>query len=396
MTPTTRVVALRKARHRVLGAVLAVTALALAACTSSGSNTAGTSNDTSGSTANSSAATSTGAISAAPSSDSDQGPTSANPVTIHAELAPGVIYAPLYVGAEQGIFLKHGIDLKIDVVSTASQGIQALQAKKAQVAATAWPSMVTAVVAGVPLKAFAVVTGKPDIPNYDENLALVVRPGVTATTEAGLKGMKVATQFGGGSETWCRASLRGAGLDPDKDVTLVNAKQENFLSVLESGGADAICAVEPYPSLVVAKLPGSRILVRGGSVSESRILLDSLSSWLASNAVVAEHVLAGLLDSQQYMQTHFDQAVTATSHYLSGIDPEVVASSMKPIDFDGAWSDTLKTSFEDSSQILVDNGTIKTKPNTDDLLDQPLLNLIATKYSQYLASGAGSAAPSAS
>ena len=175
----------------------------------------------------------------------------------------------------------------------------------------------------------------------------------------------------------------------------MNAKSTDFLALLESGGADAACAVEPYPSLVVAKLPGSRILVRGGSVSESRILLDSLSSWLASNAVVAEHVLAGLLDSQQYMQTHFDQAVTATSHYLSGIDPEVVASSMKPIDFDGAWSDTLKTSFEDSSQILVDNGTIKTKPNTDDLLDEPLLNLIATKYSQYLTTTSASSSPTA-
>ena len=392
MTRTPRVAGFRANRHKVLGAALGIASLVLAACSSGGGTSNG--NGPSGDTPVASDNLATSSQNA--SSQGDDGPTSDDPVTIHAALAGSAMYAPLYVGAEQGIFLKHGIDLKIDVVSTASQAIQALQANKAQVAATAWPSMVTAVVAGVPLKAFAVVTGKPDVANWDDDLALVVRPGVTVTTEAGLKGMKVATQFGGGSETWCRASLRAAGLDPDKDVTLVNAKSTDFLALLESGGADAACAVEPYPSLVVAKLPGSRILVRGGSVSESRILLDSLSSWLASNAVVAEHVLAGLLDSQQYMQTHFDQAVTATGHYLSGIAPDVLTAALKPIDFDGAWSDTLKTSFEDSSQILVDNGTIKTKPNTDDLLDQPLLNLIATKYSQYLASGAGSAAPSAS
>jgi NitT/TauT family transport system substrate-binding protein len=331
--------------------------------------------------------------SGAASGGSSQGPSADNPVTIHVDLAPSVIYAPLYLGAEQGIFLKHGIDLKVDVVSTATQALQALQSNKAQVAATAWPSMVTAVVAGVPLKAFAIVDGKPDIPNYDQNLAIAVRPGVTATTEAGLKGLKVATQFGGGSETWCRASLRAAGLNADKDVTLVNSTAANFLSVLQSGGADAICAVEPYPSLVQAKLPGSRVLVRGGSVSESRILLDSLSSWLDKNPVVAEDILAGLLESQQYMQTHFDQAVTATSHYLPNIDATVLADSMKPIAFDGAWSDNIKTSFDDSTKVLLANGTVKQSVTTDDLLDTQLLNLIGTKYAQYLTTAP---APSAS
>ena len=267
-------------RHLVFGAALGVAALALAACTSNGGNaSAGGNNETSSNQDGTAPASS-----AAPASNaSDGGPTEAKPVTIHAALTAGVMYAPLYVGAEQGIFLKHGIDLKIDTVTGSPQALQALQANQAQFAATAWPSMVTAVVAGVPLKAFAVVTGKPDIANWDDDLALVVAPKVKATKEADLKGMKVVLQFGGGDETWCRASLRAAGLDPDHDVTLVNANQANDLSILESGGADAACVTSPYPSYLAEQLPGSRVLVRGGGVSESRILLDSLSSWLAAN-----------------------------------------------------------------------------------------------------------------
>jgi NitT/TauT family transport system substrate-binding protein len=322
-------------------------------------------------------------------------PQSANPVTLNAIMPNNILYAPFYLGIEQGIFLKHGIDLKIDSVSSGNQAIQALQANKDQFAATSWPSMVPAVVQGVPLQVFGIVTGSPTAASYDDDLAITLRPGVHATGVAGLKGLKIATQFGGGSDAWCRATLSAAGLNPSTDVKLVNAKSADFLALLQSKAADASCSVEPYPSLDLARLPGSTVLVRGGGVSEARIVVDATSAWLKANAGVAAQVVAALLESQQYLRQNFDAAVKSTSDYVSNVDASINGEGMKHVDYDGRWSATIQQSFDNATQQLVSAGTIKSAPPTASMLDLDLLNGIQTNDAQYLTDLSGSsAAPS--
>lgn len=348
--------------------ILALAALVVAACgpAPSGTGTAGTS----------APAASAGATKTAAPTES--------PVTVAVGVPSNILNAPFYLGAEKGIFLKHGIDLKLSTVNSGPDAVKAIQGGQIQVSALAWATIVPVVAQGLPLRLFCPVIGGPNIGNYDTPLAIIVRPGLTASGVADLKGLTIATPFGGAPELYLRTRLKSAGLDPDKDVKLVNITFPNELSAMQSKAADAVMSTEPYGVLILKQVAGSRVLVRGGGLSDNRITLGALGPWIAQNPKVVDQMTAAHLESLQYVRLHPDEAAQSTSRYLTGLDQSVLTDALKLIDFDPRWSDKVLQSFASASQSLVANGTLKVAPNPADILVLDRLTGIERTYPQYL------------
>ncbi len=251
------------------------------------------------------------------------------PVTVTIGVASSISYAPLWVGVERGIYLNHGIDLKIKTVTAAQAGITGLQSGELQLSTSSWSTNVAPVAQGVPIKVVGLLTGSPNVKFYDDQISLMVATGSTATSIVNLKGKTIAVQFGAGPDTWLRAQLKNAGLNAETDVKLVNVPVSSQLSVIQSKAADAVVPTEPVGSQILSLVPGTRVLLRGGGIVDGRAIITGLGPWIAQNAKLVDQIVAAHLESEQYVRQHPDDAAVITSHYVSGVDVSVLTAALK-------------------------------------------------------------------
>lgn len=330
-------------------------------------------------------ATAPGAATSTPAAASAAASTAAPseaPVVIQMGVVSNILNAPYYVGLDTGIYLKHGIDLKITTVAAGTDGIRGLQAGQYQLTSNAWVSIAAGFSQGVPFKVLAMSMGGP-VANYDDHITLLVGPDSKATKPAEIKGATVAVGLGTGPETWLRTTLKNVGLDADKDIKMVNVTQPNIQSALQSRAATVGVPIEPYSSQIVAQIPGSRIIGRGGGIVDSRVMLTVLDPWLQQNQKTVEKIVAAHLETSQYIRQHPDEAAAATSRYLSGLDPKILAAAMKVMAFDPRWSPKIQQGFDETTAQLLRDGAIKTAPKSSDILVLDRLTTLEKTYPQY-------------
>lgn len=119
-----------------------------------------------------------------------------------------------HLAKESGLFQKNGLDVEIIYIAAGSTAIQAMISGEISVA---WGNEASGVVAshaaGFPLKMFAVLVNK-------FVYSFVTLPGITKPQD--LKGKSVAvSRFGSGSDFVTRMALKSWGLEPAKDVTIL-------------------------------------------------------------------------------------------------------------------------------------------------------------------------------
>lgn len=108
---------------------------------------------------------------------------------------------------------------------------------------TTWVTAIMAASKGEPVKVVASMVEKCS--------ALVVRPDSGIESVADLKGKKIAYVPGTMHHILLLETLSKAGLDPAKDVTLVNIDFFDMGQALASKSIDAFLSGEPFPSMAV-------------------------------------------------------------------------------------------------------------------------------------------------
>ena len=122
-------------------------------------------------------------------------------------------HAALYVAQEMGLFRKYGLDVNLSYIAGAAQVIQTMMAGENQIATAGGSGVVDADFGGADLVA---VAGMVNMPAF----YIVVQPEIKSIQD--LRGRPVGiTRFGSSTDFTMRYILRKAGLDPDKDVPLL-------------------------------------------------------------------------------------------------------------------------------------------------------------------------------
>ena len=119
-----------------------------------------------------------------------------------------------HLAKDAGLFKKHGLDVEIIYIPAGSTAIQAMLSGEVSIA---WGNEAAGVVAshtaGYPLKMTAILVNK-------FVYSFVTPPGITKPQD--LKGKSIAvSRFGAGSDFITRMALQSWGLDPAKDVTIL-------------------------------------------------------------------------------------------------------------------------------------------------------------------------------
>jgi ABC-type nitrate/sulfonate/bicarbonate transport system substrate-binding protein len=118
-------------------------------------------------------------------------------------------HVPEFVGVEKGLFVKHGIDLKIKVLNSGAETMRAFQGGDAQFITVTPTTLAAAANAGLRLTAFVVVMGDSTRVYYDDMLAITARPGsgFRRLHVEDLVGKRVGMVLAGTGEAYLRAVL---------------------------------------------------------------------------------------------------------------------------------------------------------------------------------------------
>ena len=147
--------------------------------------------------------------------------------------------AQLWVAHEAGIFEKHGLKVNPIFVQGGTRTTQALLAGDLDVAYVAPPAIISAVANGARL---VFITG------VYRTLPYMIYGATGISGPAQLRGKRVGiTVFGDLSDFGTRYGLRAIGLDPEKDVSIVQmGGQPIRMAALQSGSVGATILNPPY------------------------------------------------------------------------------------------------------------------------------------------------------
>ena len=237
---------------------------------------------------------------------------------IYASLAGD--HAALYVAQEMGLFRKYGLDVNLSYTAGAAQVIQTMMAGENQIATAGGSGVVDADFGGADLVA---VAGMVNMPAF----YIVVQPEIKSIQD--LRGKPVGiTRFGSSTDFTMRYILKKAGLEPDKDVPLLQMGGQPELAA----GIEArriFAAPMTPPALQKTLKAGARIQIPPKTIGLSfpHVGIVVRKTYLAARRQVVKNFIAGYSEGVAMLQKDKEGSKKAIAKFLHTEDPEVLEAS---------------------------------------------------------------------
>lgn len=233
--------------------------------------------------------------------------------------AISVVNAPLWVAAEAGHFAEEGIDATIEYIATSTTLTQAMLAGEVAIANSGLEALVAANVAGADLIAVAIGT---------DRFIFRIYGSAEVPTLADLRGRRVGvTRYGSTTDTLTRLLLRRAGLDPERDATIVQVGGvPEIFAALQSGAIDA-GALSPPTMFRVGPPYNLLVDTTETDIYFHQAVLVTLRRYLAENEDIVRRVVRGYLRGVARFKQDKAFAMAVTGKYTQTDDPLILEAS---------------------------------------------------------------------
>lgn len=249
------------------------------------------------------------------------------PVSVHSAepmivgvAGPAINMVYSFVARDAGFFQKYGLDVRIVVFDAGSILAQAALSGEVKVAVSSGPATIASRTQGADTIIIAACVNT--LP-----YSLVAAKGITKWDQ--IKGKKIAiSRFGSGTDTAIRLVLKKFGLDPAKDVTIVQlGTQPSRVQALSAGAIDATIISPPLD--ITAKKQGYQILV---NIAELKIpypqqVVETTDRFIRENPHTVKHFLKGFIEGVRYAASSKEETKKAIIKYLKTTDPEILEAT---------------------------------------------------------------------
>jgi ABC-type nitrate/sulfonate/bicarbonate transport system substrate-binding protein len=223
----------------------------------------------------------------------------------------------LEMGKRQGIFRRNGVDIEVVYVNSGSLLSQALIAGTFDLAFSQGSEAMLAKLRGADVRIAGVVANR-------FNHVYLAAPSITSFKQ--LKGKKVAvSRFGSGSHFQTNLALREGGLDPEKDVTVLQIGNSGArITAILSGVVDGtIMAADFVPR---AKREGFNVLadLADTKIEYPFLSLNMMGSYIDKNFRLVKSLIKGVSESIRALQTDSVNAKIAIRAALKTDDAETI------------------------------------------------------------------------
>ena len=220
----------------------------------------------------------------------------------------------LPLGAQAGLFAKHGIDLEPIYMGGGMNSLAAVTSNSVQFLAAGSTATISARLGGVDIIILAVQSNKFDY-------VVFAAPGIKSVHD--LKGKIVTgTRPGASADSALRLYLRKSGLEPGKDVVFISVaeSQQGRLNALQRGSVSATVLTPPFSG--IAKLMGFRELadLRKIDLEYAGNSIAGMAPYIKSHPQLVENFLKGYIESLYYFRTQKEKALAGLMKFLKMAD----------------------------------------------------------------------------
>lgn len=215
---------------------------------------------------------------------------------------------PVWVGIKKGFFESRGLKVEWQNFSTGSARMSSLAVGEIQFGGAGSISAIALMAAGT--KAFSVI-GAPD--SYATVEGIIANAEINSVGE--LKGKKIGVPFATSSHVLVLDVLEQNGLDPDKDVTLINLPSSESSSALKAKQVDAVVTWTPAFNKIKSE-PDTRVLADAREFSLYKQyelgpgpdVLVANTAFIEQNPKSTSAFLDGYFESSKFIADHPDEA----------------------------------------------------------------------------------------
>lgn len=218
-------------------------------------------------------------------------------------------HIPVWIGIERGIFENHGFEVEWRFIGKSMDRLNAISSGKAQFASLGEIAMLSAMAQGN--TRFYWVGNQDIAPGFE---GLVARPGINDFEQ--LRGKRIGFPFGSSVELTARMLLRQQGLDPAKDVRLVNLEVGDVPAVFRAGNVDAALIWEPGFSqikseegaIVLGMDTDTEVYQRFGTMTGPDVLVMG-RAWADTDPPRAKRFLTAYFEALDWVKAHPQETV---------------------------------------------------------------------------------------
>ncbi len=208
----------------------------------------------------------------------------------------------IWLADHMGSWKKEGLDVEYVRFTTGLSLFQALVGGSLDVLSTG------AVISNFPASG----QGKVFLINDVEfaTAQLWVRPGIKSIQD--LKGKKIATTRGTTAHVFLYNALKQAGLDPNKDVEIVNQNMAAAVTSFIAGAVPAVALWVPFNLAVEQHVPDAKMLVDASKYYPAAAIVDGWAArndFYAGNQEVVKKIIKGWLPANEFLVHHSDEAL---------------------------------------------------------------------------------------
>ncbi len=295
-------------------------------------------------------------------------------------------HLPEFVGVEKGLFVKHGIDLKLKVLNSGAEVTRAFQGGDAQFIAQSPTTIAAAHNAGVRLTACVVIMGDATRVYYDDMFAITSRPdsGIRRLHMEDLAGKRVGMVLGGTGEAYLRAVLARQKIPADR-ITFVNVPAPNHMSVMRYGGVDAEVTWEPYGTMILQQVRGAYTVLRGGGHIGYHLYAGTSDDILKKNPEVMQQIVEGLVETEWYVRHHQAEAAQIATRWIEGLDEASAKKAITYMTFDPRFSRNTLAAADLEQRALLTLGRIKQPVDYSQAINTTMVEKAMREMPQFFA-----------
>jgi NitT/TauT family transport system substrate-binding protein len=228
-------------------------------------------------------------------------------------------HAVLWIAREAGLFEKNGLRVEVAYIRSGSTMAQTLVSGEIQMSQMGGPAMVAAGVAGMDVTFVAVAL----------NTTPIVIMGTVAKIEE-LKGKAVGiTRFGSNTDISARFAIRKAGLQPEKDVALVQLEDyPGIMGGIASGRIAAGALADPFTD--AAKKMGYKEIadIAAMGLEFPFVGIAAKKSYIKDNADTVQRFVRAYTEAIALYKTNRELAMKVTSKYTGIKDQGTLSSTV--------------------------------------------------------------------
>ena len=301
------------------------------------------------------------------------------PVKI-AVLRAAFVYFTPYVAEAKGFFAQHGLDAQLIYFRSGAETTTAVVSGSTEFGALATEHVTQVRDQGLRLKAIVanltdspftlIVRKEVELPNAARGYPQVVRD---------LKGLKLGiTGRGASTDFTLRFLVKEAGLDPDKDVTIIaTGGVTTSMAALQKGDIQGYLGFEPIQSQAIYGLGIAKPVIDIRKGEGPRLLHEyaynsmvAKEEYLDANPETARRMVAAVLDTHRFLADpkNFEETVKVAEKYFEGINPallrQILQESLK-----GYRPVITRQAVANIGEMLRFAGLIKRAPAYEEVVD---------------------------